>query len=381
MKGLKPRALFLQGLLLLAVGLAGAGLAGNALENIRLRGIATGFGFMTSEAGFGILQHLIPFDESSTYIRVFVVGLLNTLLVSSVGIFLATALGFLIGIARLSSNWLVARLATAYIEIFRNVPLLLQIFFWYFGVLRLLPPPRQSLSFGGSIFLNVRGIYFPRPVPEPGFGIVALTGLLALAASLLLVRFLRKRREKTGRGPAFAPCAAIFFVLFPTAVFFLAGRPLTFEAPVLKGFNFRGGGVVIPELAALVFALTIYTAAFIAEIVRAGILSVDRGQFEAARSLGLSRPVVLRLVVIPQAWRVIVPPLTNQYLNLTKNSSLAAAIGYPDLVSVFAGSTLNQTGQAVEVLAITMGVYLLLSLSISLGMNRYNRRTALVGRT
>jgi general L-amino acid transport system permease protein len=349
----------------------------NTLANLESRGIGTGFGFLANEAGFGIIQTLVDYSETSSFGRTFLVGLLNTLLVSVLGILLATLLGFVIGIARLSGNWLISRLAAVYIEIFRNIPLLLQIFFWYFAVLRALPRPRDSLVLGEAVFLNLRGLYLPRPLPAPGFGWVLAALALAVAAALLLALWARLRRSRTGRALPSGLIGLGLIVLLPGLVFVLTGTPLDWELPTLRGFNFQGGITVIPELAALLLALTIYTAAFIAEIVRAGILAVPKGQTEAAAALGLKRRHVLRLVVIPQALRVIIPPLTSQYLNLLKNSSLATAIGYPDLVNVFAGTTLNQTGQAVEVIAMTMAVYLSISLAISLLMNWYNARIAL----
>ncbi len=351
----------------------------NTVHNLSQRGIATGFGFLSTEAGFGIIQHLIDYNESSTFGRVFLVGLLNTMVVSALGIVFATGLGFVVGVARLSSNWLIARLATIYIEAFRNIPLLLQIFFWYFAVLRTLPGPRQSLGAFGAVFLNVRGLYVPAPVFGEGFRFVSLAVVFAAVTAVGLISWNRRRRRRTGRHFPAVPVALGVFLGLPTGVFFLVDTPLSWDIPYLAGFNFTGGLVLIPELVALLVALSLYTAAFIAEIVRAGILAVPKGQKEAAASLGLSPGLSLRLVVIPQALRVIVPPLTSQYLNLAKNSSLAAAIGYPDLVSVFAGTTLNQTGQAVEVIAITMGVYLAISLAISGFMNWYNRRIALIG--
>ena len=305
------RAILFQALVIVGVVALFAMLFSNTLDNLSRRGIQTGFGFLDHQAGFAILSSLIPYSETSSYGRAFLVGLLNTLLVSGLAIVVSTILGFIIGIARLAPNWLVARLAGVYVETIRNVPLLLQIFFWYFAVLRSLPLPRQSISLFGVAFLNNRGLYLP-----------------------------------------------------------------SFDSvPHLAGLNFQGGFVLIPEFVALLAALSIYTAAYIAEVVRAGVLSVGRGQTEAAYALGLTRGQTLRLVIVPQAMRVIVPPLTNQYLNLTKNSSLAAAIAFPELVSVFAGSVLNQTGQAVVVIGITMAVYLAISLSISLGMNLYNRTT------
>ncbi|EOD55794.1 polar amino acid ABC transporter inner membrane subunit [Aeromonas molluscorum 848] len=352
----------------------------NALTNLEARGITTGFGFLGNTAGFGILQSLIPYDETDTFGRTFVVGLLNTLLISVLGIILATLLGFVIGVARLSKNWLVSRIATVYIETFRNVPLLLQIFFWYFSVLRTLPSPRESVNLGDLAFLNVRGFYIPKPLFEEGFGYVLWALLLALILSWGIRRWAHRRQELTGQiFPVWLSSLALILLL-PLATFWLVGSPLAWSLPSLQGFNFRGGLTVLPELAALLLALTIYTAAFIAEIVRSGILAVSHGQTEAASALGLSTTRTLRLVIIPQAMRVIIPPLTSQYLNLTKNSSLATAIGYPDLVSVFMGTTLNQTGQAIEVIAMTMGVYLVISISTSVLMNIYNRKMALVER-
>ncbi|HYQ90935.1 MAG TPA: amino acid ABC transporter permease [Candidatus Competibacteraceae bacterium] len=374
------RAILFQIIALVAVVAFGLYLFHNTQTNLRQRGIASGFGFLSSPSGFGIIQSLIPYSETSTYGRVFWVGLLNTLLVSALGIVFATLIGFIIGIARLSRNWLVARLATVYIEVFRNIPLLLQLFFWYFAVLRAMPSPRQSLHLGNIAYLNIRGLYLPKPLFEPVFWLVPLALLVAILSSIVLARWARRRQEATGRSfPTFFASLGLIVGL-PLLVFFLAGSPLHWEYPELQGFNFRGGLMVIPELASIVTALSIYTAAFIAEIVRAGIQAVSHGQTEAAYSLGLRPGQTLRLIVIPQALRVIIPPLTNQYLNLTKNSSLAAAIAYPDLVSVFSGTVLNQTGQAIEVIALTMAVYLTISLTISLLMNWYNRRMALVER-
>jgi len=366
------RAIVFQVLLVLCLLAFGNFLLSNTLQNMEQRGITTGFGFLDNAAGFGILQSLIPYDETYTYGRTFVVGLLNTLLVAALGIFFATFLGFFIGIARLSHNWLVARLATVYIETFRNIPLLLQIMFWYFAVLRPLPLPRQSLSVGDSVFLNNRGLFLPRPIVEDGFGLVVAALLVAIIGAVLLTRWARRRQEASGQQFPAGLSGFVLIIGLPLLTYWVSGSPLHWDYPVLGGFNFRGGLEVIPELAALVLALSIYTAAFIAEAVRSGIQSVSHGQTEAAYALGLRPRVTLKLVIIPQ--------LTSQYLNLTKNSSLATAIGYPDLVNVFAGTTLNQTGQAVEVIAMTMGVYLLISLVISLFMNWYNKRNQLVER-
>ncbi len=352
----------------------------NALNNLDARGIATGFGFLNQESGFGIGLTLIEYNETYSYGRTFIVGLLNTALVSVLGIILATAIGFTMGVARLSTNWLVSRLAAVYIETFRNIPLLLQIFFWYFAVLQALPSARQSLSLGEAIFLNVRGLYFPAPVFNEGSGVVIAAFVIGLVATLSISIWARNKQRLTGQQTPMGRIGLGLLVGLPLLVYFVSGMPISLEYPELKGFNFKGGISIIPELAALLLALSVYTAAFIAEIVRSGINAVSHGQTEAAMSLGLPRAKTLKLVVIPQALRIIIPPLTSQYLNLTKNSSLAMAIGYPDLVSVFAGTTLNQTGQAIEIIAMTMGVYLTLSLLTSALMNLYNRKVALVER-
>lgn len=363
-----------------ALGLFFYTIVNNALNNLDARGIATGFDFLDQEAGFGIGLTLIDYDETYTYGRTFIVGLLNTALVSVLGIILATVIGFSMGVARLSTNWLVSRLAAVYIEIFRNIPLLLQIFFWYFAVLQALPSTRQSLSLGEAIFLNVRGLYLPAPILENGSGVVIAAFLIGLIATISISIWAKNKQRLTGQQTPMAKIALGLIVGLPLVVYLLVGMPISLEYPALKGFNFQGGISIIPELAALLVALSVYTAAFIAEIVRSGINAVNHGQSEAAMSLGLPRSKTLKLVVIPQALRIIIPPLTSQYLNLTKNSSLAMAIGYPDLVSVFAGTTLNQTGQAIEIIAMTMGVYLALSLITSALMNLYNRKVALVER-
>jgi general L-amino acid transport system permease protein len=374
------RGLVFQILLVLGLVAFGYYLVNNTLNNMEQRGITTGFDFLGNEAGFGILQSLIPYDETYSYGRTFFVGLLNTLLVAVLGIFFATLLGFFMGVARLSNNWLVARVATVYIETFRNIPLLLQILFWYFAVLQPLPRPRESLELGETVFLNNRGLFIPKPLAEEGFGYVLLALLVAVVIVVFMVRWARRRQEATGQQFPTAWAGLGLLIGLPLLVFLVMGMPMHWEYPELKGFNFRGGIEIIPELAALTLALTIYTGTFIAEAVRSGIQAVSHGQTEAAGALGLRPNQTLKLVVIPQAMRVIVPQLTSQYLNLTKNSSLATAIGYPDLVNVFAGTTLNQTGQAVEVIAMTMAVYLTISLLISMFMNWYNKRIQLVER-
>ena len=346
----------------------------NASENLKAQRITAGFGFLANTAGFDVSQNLIPYSGSDSYTRVFFVGLLNTLLVSAIGIFLATVIGFIVALGRLSPNWLLARIATGYVELLRNLPLLFQILFWYLAVLAALPGPRQSISLFGIFFLNNRGLIVPKPIGEPGFESFVLAGLIAIGVSIALWRYSRWQLFQHGKMIRVWPYVLALLIGLPLASVLIFGEPVAFEVPVLKGFNFAGGSRVIPEFVALTLALSTYTAAFIAEIVRAGILSVHKGQMEAGASLGLQRGPVLRLIVIPQALRVILPPLTNQYLNLTKNSSLAVAIGYPDLVSVFAGTTLSQTGQAIEIIGITMGVYLLISLVTSAIMSFYGWR-------
>jgi general L-amino acid transport system permease protein len=367
-------------LLVIVVGLAVAA-AHNAAQNMARANIAHGFGFWNNTAGFDISQTLIDYSSStSTFGHAFWVGLLNTLLVASIGCVLATILGFIIGIARLSRNWLVSRLAGGYVELIRNIPLLLQILFWYNAVLKSLPELRGSvaLPFGG--FLNNRGLFLPRPVFAPDFAAVVVAFAIGLVVAIGLYIWARRRQERTGEQVRILWIMLTAIIGPPLVVFIVAGRPLSFGIPDMGRFNIRGGLEILPEFAALLLALTLYTAAFIAEVVRAGVLSVSTGQTEAAQALGLRSGTILRLVVVPQAMRVIIPPLTSQYLNLTKNSSLAVVIGYPDLVQVFAGTVLNITGQAVEVIAITMAVYLAISLFTSLMMNLYGRTVAIVER-
>jgi general L-amino acid transport system permease protein len=370
----KVRALFYQLVLLAAVLWFGYEFALNAKVNLEAQKIASGFDFLDNTAGFGINQSLIAYSETDTYGRVFLVGLLNTLLVAGIGIVLATILGFVVGIARLSPNWLLARIAGGYVELIRNLPLLFQILFWYLAVLGTLPGPRQSLSIFGEIFINNRGIFVPRPIFGAGAEYVLAAFLIAILGSIGLRIWASRRQNRTGERFPLLWTALAMIIGAPLIVLLALGVPIGFEHPQLRGFNFVGGVRLLPEFAGLLIALTTYTAAFIAEVVRAGVLAVSRGQTEAALALGLRRGLTLRLVVVPQALRVIVPPLTNQYLNLTKNSSLAVAVGYPDLFAVFAGTTLHQTGQAVEIIAITMAVYLVISLITSALMNWYNAR-------
>jgi general L-amino acid transport system permease protein len=353
----------------------------NASQNLSRAHIASGFGFWNNTAGFDISQTLIAYSAStSTFGRAFWVGLINTLVVAAIGIVLSTVLGFIVGIARLSRNWLVARLAGGYVELIRNVPLLLQLLFWYNAVLKSLPQLRDSVTLPGGGILNNRGLFLPRAEFGTNFTAALAALLVGIGATLALRVFARRRRERSGEEVPVLWLALGLLVGVPVAVFALAGFPITFSVPQPGRFNVSGGVEILPEFAALVVALSVYTSAFIAEVVRAGVLAVSTGQIEAAQALGLRSGRTLRLVVLPQAMRVIIPPLTSQYLNLIKNSSLAVAIGYPDLVQIFAGSVLNITGQAVEVVAITMAVYLTISLVTSFLMNLYARKTAIAER-
>jgi general L-amino acid transport system permease protein len=374
------RAIFFQiALLVLVVGF-GAYIFHNTYRNLETRGIASGFAFLGTTAGFDIIMHLVPYSREASYGQALLVGLMNTLVVAAIGIVLATIVGFTVGVARLSRNWLVARLAAVYIEVIRNVPLLLQIIFWYQVLGKSTPNPRQSVTIGEAIFLSNRGLYMPAPVPEPGFQFVPIAFVAGIVGAVAMARWAKKRQEATGRQfPTISASLGLILGL-PILALLVTGIPFHWDYPVLQGFNFEGGMVLIPEFISLSFALVVYTGAFIAENVRAGIMAVSHGQTEAAYAVGLRPGPTLRLVVIPQAMRVIIPPLTSQYLNLTKNSSLATAIAYPDLVAVFAGTVLNQTGQAIECIAITMAVYLTTSLSTSIFMNWFNRKMALTER-
>jgi general L-amino acid transport system permease protein len=353
----------------------------NTAVNLAKRGIASGFGFLHNVAGFQPTFSLIPFDiATSTNGRVFLLGLANTLVVSAIGIVFATLLGFVVGIARLSQNYLIRKLAAIYVDVIRNIPLLAQIIFWYFGVLSTLPNVRQSLSVVDVFFLNQRGLFMPSPILEAGFWIIPAALVIGIVAAVVVHRWAHRRQMLTGQQFPSLSVGFALIVALPLLADLVAGSPITWSLPELKGFNFQGGMSVLPEFVALLLALSIYTAAFIAEIVRSGVQAVSHGQTEAARALGLRSSLTTRLVILPQALRVIVPPLTSQYLNLTKNSSLGVIIAYPDLVSVFAGTVQNQTGQAVECVAITMAVYLVISLLISAFMNWYNKHIALVER-
>ena len=374
------RGIFYQVVVALLVIAFGIWLVNNTAANLAAQNKTTGFDFLWKTAGFDISFSLFHWDRTSFYWEAFLVGLTNTLLVAVIGIFFATLLGFALGVARLSSNWIIARLATVYIETIRNIPLLLQLFFWYFAVLKAMPGVRQSLELPFDIFINQRGLFVPKPLPDDQF----IWVIIALFASIILAIGIRiwaiRRLEQTGQRFPVLLTAIGVIVGMTVVAWFVSGASVEFELPVLQRFNFAGGLELPPEFVALAFGLTIYTAAFIAETVRAGIMAVSHGQTEAAQSLGIKEGDRLRLVIIPQAMRVIVPPLTSQYLNLTKNSSLGAAIGYPELVNVYAGTSLNQTGRAIEIIAMTMAVYLTISLFTSGIMNWYNARVALVER-
>jgi len=374
----KRSIVFQLGIMLILVFL-GYYLIANTMHNLERQAIATGLGFLEKESSFEIGESLISYSAADTYARALIVGFLNTLIVSFIGIILTVILGTFIGVARLSTNWLVSRLAVIYIEVFQNIPVLLQLFFWYAFFYEILPSPQQALSPVTGIFLSNRGMVFAVPQSHPAYKYIVLAFLAGCVLVYLLRRWARKRQETTGKlFPVLRVCAGILLGL-PMITWLLAGAPLAMDVPVLVGFNFKGGVNISPEFTALLLGLVFYTAAFVAEAVRAGIQSVSRGQTEAAMSMGLKSGQILNLVILPQALRVIIPPLTSQMLNLTKNSSLAVAIGYPDFVSV-AGTTINQTGQAIEGIAMMMVVYLFFSLSTSAFMNWYNKRVALVER-
>ena len=353
----------------------------NAQENMDTRGIEFGFGFLKQEASFDIQFSLIDYDGSRSYARAYLVGLLNTLLVSFIGIILCTILGVIIGIARLSPNYLIRKSASFYIEFFRNIPLLLQIFFWYFAALRALPMPEDAPLIFGSSYMTIKGLYTVAPIWN-NFDVFFIALIIALIIIFFFNKFAKKKQEEEGKQyPKLLISLGIFLVL-PALTFVVGGVGLSWSFPELKqlaktSFTYEGGLGIPPELIALTLALTLYTATFIAENVRAGIQGVGKGQKEAAASIGLTPSQVLKLVIMPQALRIIIPPTTNQYLNLTKNSSLAAAIAYPDLVLVFAGTAMMQTGRAIEIVAITMATYLTISLAISVFMNWYNKRIAI----
>jgi general L-amino acid transport system permease protein len=372
----KIRSILFQVLLVLLLVAGIWWIVDNTIENLRRSNISTGFAFLRGRAGFDISDYLIEFSSDSTYGRALVVGILNTLKVAITGIVFATIIGFLVGIGRLSHNWLIRKICTVYVEIFRNIPPLLVILFWYQGVLALLPAVRDSYSLPFGSYLNVRGFYFPRVLWAEGAWLILAGLVLGLGLSWYVARRARARQAATGQQfPVFLVSLALIVGL-PLMAFLFAGMPATLEFPQKGNFNLTGGLQVKPEFLSLVLALSFYTASFIAEIVRAGILGVPKGQTEAYSALGLRSNAGLRLVVIPQAMRIIIPPLTSQYLNLTKNSTLGVAIGYPELYSI-GGTILNQTGQAIEVVVIFMVVYLSISLLTSLLMNWFNAKMAL----
>ena len=354
---------------------------GNLFDNIEARGIHTGFSFLKNRAGFDILpflgNYLQDYTPESSNLTVFYVGLINTLVVAFVGIIVTTFLGLFIGIARLSNNYLIAKLAGGYIELFRNVPVLLQIFFWYNIFINIFPHPKKSLSFFDVVFLNQRGLYLPKPILENGFLLVIIAFVVGIILTVFMKRYFNKKHDETGVHTRTLGYSTLLILGLPAVFFLLLGSPLHFDFAVLGKFNLKGGMQVVPEFIALTFALSVYTATYIAEAIRSGIEAVDKGQKEAAAAIGLTQTQSLKLIVLPQALRVAIPPTINQYLNLTKNSSLATAIGYPELMSAFGGTVLNQVGQAVEILGMAMLVYLVISLCISLLLNVVNKRMAI----
>ena len=375
----KVRGILWQVLLLVAVVAGGWYLFNNTQENLARSNIQVGFGFLGREAGFEIAESLVEYDATHTYARAFLVGIGNTLYVALIGIILATILGTIVGIARLSRNWLVRKLASAYVEVMRNVPLLLQLLVWYAFFTEILPGVRQAINIGGLVFLSQRGLRFAWPVGHPAYAYAGIAFVVGIIAFVFYRSHARKRQHETGRQLPLAWPGAALMLGLPLIAWLVGGAPNELEVPALRGFNLQGGLNISPEFTALLIGLTTYTAAFIAEVVRGGILAVDKGQTEAADALGLMPGQRLRLVTLPQALRVIIPPMTSQYLNLTKNSSLAVAIGFPDLVHL-ANTAINQTGQALEGIAIIMAVYLVISLLIALFMNIYNSRVRLVER-
>jgi general L-amino acid transport system permease protein len=375
----RKRAIIWQAMVVAALVAVFAFIVVNMISNLQRLGVPLGFDFLDSPAGFAISFSTIPINLESHIGRLIIVGIINTLLASAISIVLSTVLGFIIGVMRLSRNFLISRLAAVYIEVVRNIPVLVQLLFWYVAIVKLFPSVRQSINLGDIMFLSNRGIYMPRPVPQDDFGVVMIALLGGIGIAVWLKRWAARRQMETGQlFPAISVGIAII-VLLPVVASLVFGNPVAWEVPELKGFNFQGGLVMQPELTTLVIGLSVCTAAYIAEIVRGGIVAISHGQSEAAHALGLKSSWTLRLVIIPQALRVIVPPLTSQYLNIAKNTTLAGAVGYPDLFSII-GTSLNQTGRAVENIAILMAFFLTLSLLISLVMNWYNKRIALVER-
>ncbi|MBT6771944.1 MAG: ABC transporter permease subunit [Thiotrichales bacterium] len=380
----EARAFFFQAVTFLIVIALFYSAIGNLFENIEQRGIQTGFSFLKNRAGFDILpflgNYVVDYTPESPNLSVFYVGLINTLVVAFFGIILSTVIGLLIGIARLSNNYLISKLAGGYIELFRNIPVLLQILFWYNLFINAFPHPKQSFSFFDIAFLNQRGLYMPKPIPEEGFIFVALSLLIGIITAYFIKKFYKKKHELTGIHTSTWPYTTALVLGLPLIVYLILGSPLQFDLAVLGKFNLKGGMTIVPEFLALAFALSVYTATYIAEAIRSGIEAVDKGQKEAAAAIGLSPVQSLKLIVLPQALRVAIPPTINQYLNLTKNSSLATVIGYPELMSSFGGTVLNQVGQAVEILGMAMLVYLVISLVISLLLNYVNKKMAIQGR-
>jgi len=356
----------------------------NLNENIEARGIVSGFTFLEGRSGFDILpflgSYIVKFSPNSTNLEVFYVAIINTFVCAGVGIILSTILGLLIGIARLSSNYLISRLSNAYIELFRNIPILLQILFWYNIFLNALPHPKKSISFLDFIFINNRGFYLPNPIPQDGFIWAIIAFIVGIGSAIYLKRHFKRKQDETGKQTNTIGYSLALILLFPIVVFLLLGSPLQLDYAILGKFNLKGGLAIVPEFVALTLALSVYTATYIAEAIRSGIEAVDKGQKEAAAAIGLTPIQSLKLVVLPQALRVAIPPTINQYLNLTKNSSLAAAIGYPELMSAFGGTVLNQVGQAIEILTMVMLVYLVISLAISVLLNYVNKKMAIQGR-
>lgn len=368
------RALFVQAGFVACVGLVVYFLLSNTMANLSRQGIASGFGFLSNRAGFDISLSFLEFGRNDTYLRAFWTAVVNTLVLASLGIVFATIIGFLLGLARVSPNWLISRLATVYIETFRNIPLLLQLFFWYFAILRPLPGPRDSVEMAGGMFLNNRGLYMPKPLLDGGAQMALLALGVGLVFALVMARRARLQREATGLPVPVAHWWALGVVGLPALAWFATGASIGLSVPSLQGFNFQGGMVILPEMLAALLGLSIYIAAAVGEIVRSGIEGIDHGQTEAAQAMGHTRGQIMRFVVIPQAMRIIIPPLTTQYQSLAKNTSLAAAIAFPEIISIIAGTTMTQTGQALETIALAMAFYVTVSLSIAVVMNFFNWR-------
>jgi len=372
------RAILFQALAVVVIAYFAYQAFDNMMLNIEQRGIRSGFGFLSNEAGFAVNDNFfLEYSPASTNLQAFYVGIVNTLVVAITGIFFASIIGLVVGIARLSSNYLIRKIATIYVEIFRNIPILLQILFWYSIALNAFPSPRNSINFFDSIFLNSRGLYLPKPIMDGDFYFVIASFIIGIVGYIFIKKRSNKKHDETGIVTNTIPYFFGFVVLLPIAVYFSLGAQLDY--PALKGFNFRGGTDLSIEFFALAFSLSVYTATYIAEAIRSGVESVDKGQKEAAAALGLKSSWVMRLVILPQALRVAIPPIINQYLNLTKNSSLAAAVGYTELVTIFSGTVLNVIGQAIEIITLTMLVYLTISLIISLILNIFNKKMQIKG--